>query len=105
LWNVIATGYASIRLSDLLSRARSLSGAALDYDVHGEKAAYIIHTSGSTERPKGVQVSNRNVLSLLGACDRHFDFRPEDIWTMCHSYGFDSRCRRYSAVFCMAADS
>ncbi|MCD2104700.1 amino acid adenylation domain-containing protein [Rhodococcus erythropolis] len=54
-----------------------------------ESAAYVIYTSGSTGAPKGVVVSQGNVLALLASTRKIFDFGPEDVWTMFHSYAFD----------------
>ncbi|WP_328546089.1 non-ribosomal peptide synthetase [Streptomyces platensis] len=51
--------------------------------------AYIIHTSGSTGRPKGVVVPHSNVVRLFETTAAHFDFGPEDVWTLFHSYAFD----------------
>ncbi|MFF2013867.1 amino acid adenylation domain-containing protein [Streptomyces sp. NPDC058195] len=51
--------------------------------------AYVIYTSGSTGTPKGVVVTHRNVMSLLSSTRRLFDFRPDDVWTLFHSYAFD----------------
>ncbi|MET9440754.1 amino acid adenylation domain-containing protein [Streptomyces sp. NPDC006610] len=51
--------------------------------------AYIIHTSGSTGRPKGVPVPHANVVRLFAAAAEHFDFGPDDVWTLFHSYAFD----------------
>jgi amino acid adenylation domain-containing protein len=51
--------------------------------------AYVIYTSGSTGLPKGVCVSHGNVLALLAATDPLFDFGPDDVWTLFHSYSFD----------------
>ncbi|MBW8485474.1 non-ribosomal peptide synthetase [Actinomadura parmotrematis] len=51
--------------------------------------AYVIYTSGSTGRPKGVVVPHQNVVRLLGATERWFDFGPDDVWTLFHSYAFD----------------
>ena len=52
-------------------------------------AAYVIYTSGSTGRPKGVVVSHRNVVRLLTMTTGWFDFGPDDVWVLFHSYAFD----------------
>ncbi len=54
-----------------------------------DSLAYVIYTSGSTGRPKGVLISHRNVLRLMEATDAWFGFRPDDVWTLFHSYAFD----------------
>ncbi|MBO0800651.1 MAG: amino acid adenylation domain-containing protein, partial [Blastocatellia bacterium] len=51
--------------------------------------AYVIYTSGSTGRPKGVIVSHQNVARLFAATQHWFQFRPDDVWTLFHSYAFD----------------
>jgi amino acid adenylation domain-containing protein len=51
--------------------------------------AYVIYTSGSTGRPKGVAVTHANAARLLGTAAQHFDFRPDDTWTLFHSCAFD----------------
>lgn len=51
--------------------------------------AYVIYTSGSTGRPKGVVVAHQNVVRLFGATRRWFQFGPDDVWTLFHSYAFD----------------
>jgi len=51
--------------------------------------AYVIYTSGSTGHPKGVRVTHRNVASLFEASQTHFNFGPDDVWTLFHSYAFD----------------
>ena len=52
-------------------------------------SAYVIYTSGSTGTPKGVVVTHQNVARLLGATAHWFDFGPDDVWTLFHSYAFD----------------
>ncbi|MGW5047926.1 amino acid adenylation domain-containing protein [Streptomyces griseoluteus] len=52
-------------------------------------AAYMIYTSGSTGRPKGVVVAHANVMALFTAAHDLFDFGPDDVWTLFHSYAFD----------------
>ncbi|MFI1831632.1 AMP-binding protein, partial [Streptomyces sp. NPDC020412] len=51
--------------------------------------AYVIYTSGSTGRPKAVTVPHRNIHQLLNAAGTHFDFGPDDVWLLFHSYSFD----------------
>ncbi|TDB99091.1 non-ribosomal peptide synthetase, partial [Actinomadura sp. 7K534] len=60
-------------------------GAAID----PEHPAYVIYTSGSTGRPKGVVVPHQNVVRLLRSTEQWFDFGPDDVWTLFHSYAFD----------------
>ncbi|WP_283470877.1 amino acid adenylation domain-containing protein, partial [Streptomyces sp. PH10-H1] len=52
-------------------------------------AAYVIYTSGSTGRPKGVVIPHSNVVRLFEQTQQWFDFGPDDVWTMFHSYAFD----------------
>ncbi|MEW2068773.1 amino acid adenylation domain-containing protein [Streptomyces sp. NPDC007346] len=54
-----------------------------------ETSAYTIFTSGSTGRPKGVTVTHHNVIRLLRSTEEHFDFGPDDVWSLFHSYAFD----------------
>ncbi len=51
--------------------------------------AYVIYTSGSTGSPKGVAVSHRQVARLLEVALDHFDFTPDDVWSVFHSTAFD----------------
>ena len=51
--------------------------------------AYVIYTSGSTGKPKGVEVTQANVAALLDSTGSLFNFTPEDVWTMFHSFAFD----------------
>ncbi|MFI6871630.1 amino acid adenylation domain-containing protein [Nocardia sp. NPDC050406] len=51
--------------------------------------AYVIHTSGTTGRPKGVVVTHANVVRLLTVTESWFGFGPDDVWTLFHSTAFD----------------
>jgi amino acid adenylation domain-containing protein len=57
--------------------------------VEPDHPAYVIYTSGSTGRPKGVVVTHRNAARLFTATAGWFDFGPDDVWTLFHSYAFD----------------
>ena len=57
--------------------------------VGAENLAYVIYTSGSTGRPKGVMVTHANVTRLFTSTENLFNFGPNDVWTLFHSYAFD----------------
>lgn len=56
--------------------------------VHAE-LAYILYTSGSTGIPKGVEVTQENVLSLLAGSTAWADVQPTDVWASFHAFTFD----------------
>ncbi|MFF4016045.1 amino acid adenylation domain-containing protein [Streptomyces sp. NPDC001843] len=58
-------------------------------DVTPSGRAYIIFTSGTTGRPKGVEVSHHNVLRLFHATRDLFGFDQDDVWSLFHSFAFD----------------
>ena len=54
-----------------------------------ENLAYVIYTSGSMGQPKGVAVTQSNVLRLFAATQAWYGFNERDVWTLFHSYAFD----------------
>ncbi|HWI65917.1 MAG TPA: amino acid adenylation domain-containing protein, partial [Symbiobacteriaceae bacterium] len=62
---------------------------AVEAAVGPENAAYVIYTSGSTGKPKGCVITHANVVRLFTATDHWYNFGPDDVWTLFHSYAFD----------------
>ncbi|WP_396912957.1 amino acid adenylation domain-containing protein [Mycolicibacterium sp.] len=68
------------------SAVDSRSSDALPFPA-ADDIAYVIFTSGTTGRPKGVAVTHRNVIRLFEALDA--ELLPGQVWTHCHSLAFD----------------
>ena len=51
--------------------------------------AHIIYTSGTTGVPKGVAVTQYNVVQLFESLDTGLELIPGQVWTQFHSYAFD----------------
>jgi len=58
-------------------------------DVDASNLAYVIFTSGTTGRPKGVMIEHRNVIRLFSSTREVFDFGSNDVWCLFHSIAFD----------------
>ncbi|MFD2113529.1 amino acid adenylation domain-containing protein [Thiorhodococcus fuscus] len=57
--------------------------------VRATDGAYVIFTSGSSGRPKGVMVEHRNVLALMLGQEDLFPVAAGDRWSWFHSPAFD----------------
>jgi surfactin family lipopeptide synthetase A len=51
--------------------------------------AYILYTSGTTGKPKGVMIEDKNVIRLLFNDAFQFQFSAYDVWSMFHNHCFD----------------
>lgn len=69
-------GVRPLALDALLASADPAPSLSLPA-CRGDMLAYVIHTSGSTGQPKGVQVTHRNVLNLHLAFESDLEFRDE----------------------------
>ncbi|MCU0288532.1 MAG: AMP-binding protein, partial [Acidobacteria bacterium] len=54
-----------------------------------QDGAYVIFTSETTGKPKGVMIEHRNIAGLMEAGAKLFGCCQRDIWTMFHSFCFD----------------
>lgn len=61
----------------------------IELDENPKENGYVIYTSGTSGKPKGVIVPARNIVALLNATKEEFNLRENDVWTMFHSYSFD----------------
>jgi nonribosomal peptide synthetase DhbF len=76
------------KVGDLTIATRQQFRGEIAHAVPAE-TAYVIYTSGSTGTPKGCVIGNDQVLALLDACAKLFQFSPADTWTVFHSFSFD----------------
>jgi amino acid adenylation domain-containing protein len=66
-----------------------------DIPIDPESPAYIMYTSATTGKPKGVVISHGNVLSYIKAVSELYDIEQNDIYLHTASYSFSSSVRQY----------
>ncbi|MCB1297175.1 MAG: amino acid adenylation domain-containing protein, partial [Gordonia sp.] len=86
LWDALG---ADVVVADIGEVAQAAASSSTPVAVLPDSRAYVIYTSGSTGLPKGVEVTHRDVVTLLDATAGDFEFGADDVWTMFHSYAFD----------------
>jgi amino acid adenylation domain-containing protein len=57
--------------------------------ISSRSLCYVLYTSGTSGRPKGVLVEHGNVVRLIRAGQERLGLAPDDVWTMFHSTAFD----------------
>ncbi len=73
-----------------LQKVSSASSIAYDVDDQiSEDPFYIIYTSGSTGHPKGVAISEKNIVTFLNWTLNQFDLDSEDILVNTAPFSFD----------------
>ena len=81
-------GYKSI-YSDCSICTAAPGSSTRVYLQHPDDLAYILYTSGTTGRPKGVSVTNRNVCHYARAFENEFHVGPGDIMLQYSVCSFD----------------
>jgi non-ribosomal peptide synthetase component F len=67
-----------------------LSGEAPSEDRDSYHLAYVLYTSGTSGRPKGVMVEDRSLANYASAFTRHIELKPCDRVLQFASIGFDA---------------
>lgn len=67
----------------------SMPDTDLNTEIVPEHVAYILYTSGTTGKPKGVPQTHANVTRLFAALESVYQIEDDDVWTLFHNYVFD----------------
>jgi amino acid adenylation domain-containing protein/thioester reductase-like protein len=72
-----------------VAAAVTAGGTAPSVPASPDDLAYVLYTSGTTGRPKGVAVEHRNIANTLLGCGHYFGFRPDDVGLVLAPSTFD----------------
>jgi amino acid adenylation domain-containing protein len=67
---------------------QNLPAQNLEHDISLQQTAYIIYTSGTTEKPNGVMVSHRNLLHSILAAQEKYGFNAQDVMPAIANFTF-----------------
>ena len=80
----VNASYPSVNVGDVLAGCTTNPGLSVEAD----QLCYLMFTSGSSGRPKGVMVTHGNLDLLFPAVQEQWEISAEDVWTQSHSLGF-----------------
>jgi amino acid adenylation domain-containing protein len=84
-----APSLAELTVVDLMTAAPAASHERESGAGARDGDAYVMYTSGTTGRPKGVRVTHRNLMHSLTALQARFQFAPDDVFASLAPFAFD----------------
>lgn len=79
-----------LRLDEFQLSSDSPNSSQLSQNFHGDNAAYIMFTSGSTGFPKGAAISHQNLLNFIDWGKSTFEVTENDVFTNANPIYFDN---------------
>tara|TARA_R110002096_G_scaffold68159_5_gene164802 strand:- start:39240 stop:43250 length:4011 start_codon:yes stop_codon:yes gene_type:complete len=78
-----------IYIEDALNNLTNLSYHHLEVTLNQDSVAYILYTSGTTGKPKGVPITNKNLVNLLFSIARESGITEQDRFLAITTISFD----------------
>lgn len=85
----LGTGNQNIIILESLMNEKAGMDTGFTSTCSNENLAYVMYTSGTTGKPKGVMVEHRNLSRIIRHSQSLFNFTKDDVWSLFHSYSFD----------------